>query len=156
MTLPEESPPQTPPTARLIVCERTGEWSAGLRVELAESGVRLWECRRLAEAWTALAESPGSLVIAEVRRENLAELLQRLIWLDRDFPLARAVVVADRGLARYEWLLREAGAVHFLASPRKLAPLVRLAARHIASVPVPEQSLAEQIWATLPWPPRRS
>ena len=151
------SPPTSSPAAaaaRLIVCERTGEWSAALRVELAESGLRLWECRRLAEAWSALAESAGAFVIAEVTRENIGELLQRLSWLDRDYPLARAAVVADRGLAPYEWLVREAGAVHFLTLPRRLGPLARLALRHLANVPVPEQSLIERIWATLPWPPR--
>ena len=104
---------QTAPAPRLIVCERTGEWSTALRVELAESGVRLWECRRLAEAWSALGESTGAFVIAEATRENLAELLERLSWLDRDFPLVRAAAVAERGLAQYEWPVREAGAVHF-------------------------------------------
>ena len=63
---------------------------------LAESGVRLWECRRLAEAWSALGESTGAFVIAEATRENLAELLERLSWLDRDFPLVRAAAVAER------------------------------------------------------------
>lgn len=155
MRLPEETPlPPPTPVARLIVCERTGEWSAVLRGELSESGVRLWECRRLAEAWSALAETPAAFVIAEVTRENIGELLQRLCWLDRDFPLARAAVAADRGLARYEWLVREAGAVHFLTSPRRLAPLARLVFRHLANVPVPEQSLVDRIWASLPWPPR--
>jgi hypothetical protein len=156
MNLPDYSPALGPPApaARLIVCERMGEWSAALRVELAESGVRMWECRRLTEAWAALAESAGAFVIVEATRENLPELLERLSWLDRDYPLARAAVVADRGLAEYEWLVREAGAVHFLTSPRGLAPLARLVVRHLANVPVPEQPLVERIWATLPWPPR--
>ena len=40
------------PALRLIVCERTGEWTAGLRIELVDSSVKVWECRRLAEAWS--------------------------------------------------------------------------------------------------------
>ncbi len=41
-------------------------------------------------------ESTGAFVIAEATRENLAELLERLSWLDRDFPLVRAAAVAER------------------------------------------------------------
>jgi hypothetical protein len=155
MKLSDETPlPHSAPAARLIVCERAGQWSAALRVELAESGVRVWECRRLAEAWSALAETPGAFVIAEVTQENVAELLERLSWLGRDFPFARAAAVADRGFAQYEWLVREAGAVHFMTSPRRLAPLAGIVLRHLANVPVPEQPLVDRIWATLPWPPR--
>jgi hypothetical protein len=54
-------------------------------------------------------------------------------------------------MARYEWLVREAGAVHFLVSPRLLPSLVRIVVRHVASAPLPVQSLVERIWATLPW-----
>ena len=46
-----------------------------LRVEMAESDVPVWECRRLAEAWSALAETPGAFVIVEVTRENVNKLL---------------------------------------------------------------------------------
>jgi len=139
--------------SRLIVCERSGEWSAALRVELDGSGVRLWECRRLAEAWAALAETNSAFVVVEATRENLDELLERLLWMSRDFPRARAAVVADRDLARCEWLAREAGAVHFLVSPRRLAPLAGLVARHLANVPAPPQTFVERIWASLPWGP---
>jgi hypothetical protein len=147
-------PPPVAPASRLIVCERSGEWSAVLRWELANSGARLWECRRLDEAWTALTETSSAFLIAEATHENLDELLQRLSWLRRDFPHARAAVVSDRSLARCEWLVRESGAVHFQASPRRLAALVGLVIRHLANVPVPSQTLVERIWASLPWAPR--
>jgi hypothetical protein len=140
--------------SRLIVCERAGEWSAALRAELAEAGVTVWECRRLAEAWSALEETPGAFVIAEATRENLDELSQRLMWLSRDFPSARAAVVADRSMAAYEWLVREAGAVHFIVSPRRLPALAAMVVRHLANAPMPVQTLVERIWASLPWPTR--
>jgi hypothetical protein len=154
--LQHEVSPIVPPAsvARLIVCERSGQWSAALRLELANSGVRLWECRRMAEAWAALAETPGAFVIVEARRANLGELVERLSALRRDFPHARAAAVADRRLAASEWLLREAGAVHFLVSPRLSPPLARLVVRHLASVPAPQQTLVQRIWASLPWPPK--
>jgi hypothetical protein len=155
MPLAQSTPsPSVASAARLIVCERSGEWSAGLRLELANSGVRLWECRRVAEAWAALTETPCAFVIVEATRANLSDLVERLSWLRRDFPDARAAVVADRRLAGCQWLLREAGAVHFLVSTRQLPPLARMVVRHLANVPVPEQTLTERIWASLPWPGR--
>ena len=71
--------------------------------------------------------------------------------LPRDFPLARVAVVADRSLAPGEWLMREAGAVHFTTSPRRLGSLAAAVGRHLEQVPRPPQGLAERIWATLPW-----
>jgi hypothetical protein len=137
----------------LIVCERSGSWSVALRSELAEAGVRLRECRSLPEAWEALAQTPAAFVIAEAAHENIENLLRRMVWFSRDYPQARIAVVAQRNMARFEWLLREAGAVHFLTSPRRLAPLAGLAVRHLANVPPPPQTMVQRIWASLPWGP---
>jgi hypothetical protein len=71
--------------------------------------------------------------------------------IGRDYPWARLAVVAGRELAAAEWLLREAGAVHFLTSPRQLAGLMRTARRHLEAVPRPQSSPAEETWAALPW-----
>ena len=140
--------------ALVIVCERRGTWAAALRRELADAGVRIRETRSLADCWAALAESPASLAVVELTPAGAAALLERMAWLGRDFPRARAAVVADRSLAGYEWLLREAGAVHFVVSPRRLAPLGRLACRHLAEAPAPKQDFIERLWASLPWKPR--
>jgi hypothetical protein len=142
-----------PPSVRLIVCEGGGSWSIALRLELAAAGVRIWDCRSLPEAWDALGQTPAAFLVAEATGENLDALLPRMAWLSRDFPQARIAVVADRGMARYEWLLREAGAVHFLTSPRKLAQLAAVVVRHLANVPPPLQSLVDRVWASLPWGP---
>ena len=136
--------------SRLLVCERTGCWAVTLRRELAEVGVRVWETRTLDYCWRELATSPASFVIVELSGD-LGALLRRLARLGGEYPAARAAVVADRPLAQYEWLLREAGAVHFLCTPRQVGPLAQLACRHLAQVPPPQQSLTERIWATLPW-----
>jgi hypothetical protein len=121
-----------------------------LRRELAGAGVRVWETRSLADCWDELTKSPASFLIVELAHD-LAPLLQRLARLPRTFPAARAAVVSERSLAAYEWLLREAGAVHFLLSPREVAPLARMACRHLAQAPSSPQSLTERIWTTLPW-----
>jgi ActR/RegA family two-component response regulator len=136
--------------AKLIVCERTGRWAVALRRELAEVGVRVWETRTLADCRDELAANPASFAVIELRA-NVEGLLRLLARQQRQFPAARLAVVAGRSQADYEWLMREAGAVHFLCSPRQVAVLARLACRHLAEVPPPQQSLAERIWAGLPW-----
>ena len=136
--------------ARLIVCEHAGRWAVALRRELA-APVRVYETRSLADCWEMLAEAPASFVIVELSAADVAALLQRMARLGRDFPLARVAVVAERSLADYQWLMREAGAVHFICSPRQAGPLARLAAGHLAQAPAPQRSLTQQIWAGLPW-----
>ena len=147
------SDPNPSSAARLIVCESSGSWSIALRMELAQMGVRVWQCRSLPEAWEALAHTPAAFLVAEVAPENLDAILKRLVWFPREFPRARNAIVGGRDMAPYEWLLREAGTVHFLTSPRKLASLAGLVVRHLANVPPPSQSLADRIWASLPWGP---
>ncbi len=137
-------------SARLIVSERTGCWAVALRRELAHGGVRVWETRSLADCWDELANSPASFLIVELGRD-LAPLLHRLLTLPRTFPAARVAVVSQRSSAPYEWLLREAGSVHYVCSPRDVAPLARMACRHLSQAPSPPQSLAERIWTALPW-----
>lgn len=137
--------------ARLIVCEHAGRWAVALRRELAPAALRVYETRNLADCWEMLAEAPASFVIVELSAADVAALLRRMARLGRDFPLARVALVAERSLAGYEWLMREAGAVHFVCSPRQAGPLARLAAGHLAQAPAPQRSLTQQIWAGLPW-----
>lgn len=143
--------PERADRARLIVCERFGRWAVALRRELPVPGVRLYETRSTAECWAMLARSDASFVVVELTRSGARYLLERMAWLERDFPLARVAVVGERALASYEWLMREAGAVHFTVSPRELRPLACLAVRHLDSVPRPQLSLTKRIWGDLPW-----
>jgi DNA-binding NarL/FixJ family response regulator len=139
-----------PAPARLLICERRGRWAVALRRELAEAGVRVWETRTFDGCLVELAASPASFVILELDG-NAAGLLRCLARQKREFPRARMAVVADRRWADYEWLVREAGAIGFLSSPRRVGRLAQLACRHLAQVPPPVQSLAERIWSGLPW-----
>jgi hypothetical protein len=82
---------------------------------------------------------------------NAGELLDRLGRMSRAFPAARAAIVTDRGRAELEWSMREAGAVDFVCSPRRVGTLAQLACRHLAQAPLPQQSITERIWAGLPW-----
>ncbi len=143
-------PPGAKP-ARLIVCERTGRWAVGLRRELAAAEVRVYETRSLAECWEELAEAPAGFVVLELTAATADDLLRRMARLEGEFPLAAAAVVADRSLAGYQWLAREAGAVHFTCSARQLGPMARLARCHLDRAPSLPQSITGRIWASLPW-----
>ncbi len=138
-------------TGRLIVCERSGTWAAALRRELSAAGISLGETRSLAECWESLAAAAASFLLVELTPEIADALLQSAARLPRDYPLARWAAAAARPLAHWQWLLREAGAVDFVVSPRRLGPLAEAICRHLASVPPPPQSLTERIWAGLPW-----
>jgi hypothetical protein len=148
---PGATPSQGTAAGRLLVCERGGQWAGALRRELARSGVEVGETRSLAECWDALAASPASFLVVELARAGAEDLLGRMARRERDFPLARVAVVADRSLAHWQWLLREAGAVHFTCWPRQLGVVAELACRHLAGVPAPPQRLTDRIWAGLPW-----
>ncbi len=141
-------------TTRLIVCERSGRWAIALRHELTGVGVRVWETRALDDCWDELAQSPASMVVLELG-SDVGAVLRHLTQQRRWFPAARAAVVADRSMTAYESLVREAGAAHFVASPRQAGRLAQLACRHLAQAPPPQQTLTERIWAALPWAGRR-
>lgn len=143
------------PPARIIVCEKTGRWAVALRRELGAKP-RVYETRSLPECWEELAASPASWLLLEATEANLDGLTLRLTELGRDFPEARAVVCADRSLAPCEWLLREAGAVHAVFSPRELVPVARMSKRHLAAVPLPPRSVRERVWERLPWSRRET
>ena len=136
---------------RLIVCERTGRWAVALRAEMAGLDVRVSEVRSVPDACDALARWPASLLVVEFTRGNARAVLDCLTTRAERFPLARIAVVAERRYARFEWALREAGAVYFSCSPRALRPLRTILIRHAKQAPRVERSLTEQIWQSLPW-----
>lgn len=137
--------------AEWLVAERDGSWSMRLRRAVGARGPRIVETRSLAQLWERLADAPESFLVVELTAGGVEGLLGRLLRLSRDFPQARLAVVAPRSLAGYESLLREAGAVMFVTSPRKLGSLADVACRHLALAPPVSTPLAEQIWAELPW-----
>jgi len=135
---------------RIVVCERTGWWAVVVRRELGPADRRVHEVRSLDDAGAMLARAPGSFAVVELAVGCIEPVFDWLVRLPRDFPWTRAAVVADRALAGCGDLLRQAGAVHFVASPRQVRPLVEMAARHLAALPAPA-GLAQQVWASLPW-----
>jgi hypothetical protein len=136
--------------SQVIVCERAGTWSAVLQRHLPLA-TRLRQVRSLRECDAKLRAAADSLVVVELVPARRAAVIAWLVQLARQFPFARAIVVADRGAEAYEPLAREAGAIHFTTSPRDLAGwnvMVRNQSRRHAH---PKADFAERIWAELPW-----
>lgn len=147
--------PESSLSPELIVCERSGRWAVALRAALADAAVgpRVRETRSLADCWQELARRPSSFVVAELTLSAADALADRLARLERQFPLAAVAVVADRSLAELEPLVRQAGAVHFVTSPREADALARLASRHLERAAAPRRSVRETVLARLPWAP---
>jgi hypothetical protein len=143
-------------TARLIVCERTGQWAAAFRRELAmprgaASVVPLHESRGLADCASLLEHWPGSLAAVEVTKDYFAAALDWTADMVARYPAARIVILSRLEVVAAEWVLREAGAVHIVRSPRHVKSVTQLAVKQLAQAPRVEQSYVEAIMASLPW-----
>jgi hypothetical protein len=134
----------------VIVCEKSGDWAAALARHLPNE-IEVRQTRGLGECATVLATAPASLLALKLTCENLPGVLVLLGNLGRKHPQAVAVVLAERGLEPCEWLLREAGAVHFTTSPREGDEVARLAVRHFSRAKGPRANFAARIWNELPW-----
>ncbi|HEV3415982.1 MAG TPA: hypothetical protein VG056_04195 [Pirellulales bacterium] len=141
------------PDGQLIVLERDGHWAAALHLELDSTRIRLFEIRSWAECWERLAQCPTALVAAELTGEGAGQMLSALSRLDREFPKAALVALADRRLAGYRDLIREAGAVHFIISPRRLGEVSELLRRRAERFPAAEaaDNPTDKIRENLPW-----
>ena len=135
---------------RVIVCERTGIWATVLARQLPRD-VRLMQVRGLRECAAQLSDAPTSLLAVELSPTGVADVLDFVSRLPARFPQARVVVLADHGLQACEQPLREAGAVHFVASPRELGGLERTISNHFAGLATTHNDFAESVWDRLPW-----
>jgi hypothetical protein len=118
---------------------------------------RIIETRTNDQCLDELAVAPTAFVAVELSDASRERGLELLSSIAERFPFAKVVVLADRGLRHYEWLARELGAVHFVASPRQLAPLATIISRHWQRTAPAAASDAEtgrsidDIWRDLPW-----
>ena len=146
--------------APLIFCERTGNWAAAWRLAWQRAGIhfceapadlRCIETRSPVECLERLTDWPAAFVILELTSAACDQTLDLLADIGVRFRPARLAVVCERPMIDYEWLARELGAVHVLASPRELPALCRMVARYAARLPEPSLDWEERIWASLPW-----
>jgi hypothetical protein len=125
-----------------------------MRLALQHAGcsAELSEARSLDQSWQLLGQFRACLLLLEFTAENLPALAARLRMLSSHGPHVCPVAAGQRRLRPCRWMLREAGAVHVVFSPRQLSDVVGLARRHWARAPsADEVPLEEQIWSRLPW-----
>jgi hypothetical protein len=140
----------------LITCEQSGEWAASSR-RWVPANVRLVETRSLTEMWEHIEHGTRSVVVIEFTTAKSEAILAALAKLNRAFGGITAVVVMARDLRRWEPILREAGAVLIICSPRRLQTIGEIVERRVrSSTPAqPEgndiRALKERILASLPW-----
>ena len=140
---------------QLIVCEQTGDWASALRRRLPD--VSILETRSLFEIWDRLEADSGSIVAIEFSLTKAEGILVAIVRMNRNFPFARCIVLLPRTLHAWEQVVREAGAVHVVLSPRTLGEIGGLLQRHGLNSPATtpsgraSASLKEEILATLPW-----
>src|SRR5258707_5153898 len=103
----------------VILCQRGATWAAMLRRQLPR-GVELRQPLSLDECGDELVLQPSGLVAVELRADNFAAVISAVSRWTQEFPAARVLVLAEHGLAPFEWALREAGAVYFTSSPPQL------------------------------------
>ena len=85
--------------------------------------------RSIDETMDRLKEFPSSLVLMELQRQQCERLLALLRSVACDFHHAGAVVLGDRESMPLEDLVREAGAIDYLESPRQIGRLADLILR---------------------------
>jgi hypothetical protein len=138
-----------------IFCETQGNWAVACRRALTAipttDEIRLIETRTLAACRQEILDAPGAFVTIELTPACCDEALKFMMELPRWRPHVAFAVTADRAWRNYEPLVRELGAVHFVASPRQAHPLAEIAARHLAHWSESEQTPEERTLARLPW-----
>jgi hypothetical protein len=141
-----------------IVCERSSRWASALRMALGgERRFQIRELRHTAELDGELAERPDAIVALEVRRDNFAELVAWLVAAHKRHLHSRSVALVDHSIDSHLDEVRdalvEAGVAAVATSPRQLANVIALAARHaeIAGKAGPNASPLVTAWASLPW-----
>ena len=137
--------------ARLILWERTTCWAAALRRATSDQPIRLIETRTWPECLGQLAEASRSVVALELAPKRAEQVLSALEELERRYPFAVPIVLADRRMRAHGPLMREAGAMHLVSSPRKLVAVAQLILRHLDRVPEQTDNLRDAVWARMPW-----
>ncbi|MEQ8790261.1 MAG: hypothetical protein RIC55_28455 [Pirellulaceae bacterium] len=136
-----------------IVWEQTGCWAVALRRGGLPAGCRLIETRSLDACREEVRQTPRAMVVCEATEQNLPRVLRLLVELQATSPETRAMVVGARAMQRHESLLREAGAVHAVFSPRRLSTTNAMLQRNMPAPVCTTDSLEEFAWSRLPWGP---
>jgi hypothetical protein len=146
-----------------IICEQSSRWASALRMALAyhpghlTCSTTLDEVRSLTELTDLVCEHPHSLVLLEVTPKNLEAALS---WLtensSRRHRVATVALLNDCAAATD--VLREAGAIDLIHSPRQMTTILALGKRHASQHAVSAshhrhapESFENWAWSLLPW-----
>jgi DNA-binding NarL/FixJ family response regulator len=135
----------------LIVLERDGNWAAAVRREFDDAIFPIVEARSWDETWKVVDKMPAALVAAELSAADPERMLAVLSRIERRHPQAAVVVLADRRFAPYRDLLLEAGALHFITSPRRLHEIRGIVKRRAARFGITARDRLDEIRTNLPW-----
>ena len=139
------------PSARLVVCEKSGRWGAQLRRLLPGASRWINETRSVSQWLDALCDHPASLCAVEVTLANFDQAHATLSRVGEEFPLARTVIVSDEISADEIWALRETGAIHVVDALRRLDSIAPLWHRHAEQFPPRAATEIDRVLASLPW-----
>jgi hypothetical protein len=136
--------------SNVVVCEKTGRWAAAIRRVLGPAP-GLCETRSWPACLQALRSRTAALVAVEMLPDHAEAVCRRLAELSKRSRCVHAILLADRSLQKAEWLLREAGAVHVLFSPRDIIRLRPIWERFRVQNPPSQMTFREHLWSRLPW-----
>lgn len=153
----------------LLICERAETWASALkrvvRLKLQQPMTRILATRSIVECRSRFegpssAESSAAPMVIESTIGDLADVLDLLTAHHRRRPRVPRFVVGPLPSDDYELLLREAGVVDWIASPRNVERIVKPLRRYdpcfaAASVKLlePPLTLTDRLRASLPWRP---
>lgn len=139
----------------VVICEKSGQWATwwrGLKPSLARLPVpRLIETRSAGECCAVLDSAAAAFAVVELTPTHADAVLELLGEQERRWPQAVVAIVAERSMHAWEPLVREAGAMAWITSPRRLQSLVDMAARYAQWHATPLESVRDAVTASLPW-----
>jgi hypothetical protein len=136
--------------SNFVICEKTGKWAAAIR-RVCGLASDVCETRSWPACLRELRTRTAAMVAVEVLPENAEVVCRRLAELAWRSRHVHALLLADRSLRDLEWLLREAGAVHVLFSPRELVRVRPIWERFRMRMPPSRSTFREHVWSRLPW-----
>jgi hypothetical protein len=140
---------------KIVIYEATGDWAAALRREAFPQNT-IVETRSADELLRELSQSPLGVAAIEISVSRIESAIATVTRISGKFPRAAVVALADRGLSRFESIVREAGAVHVIFSIRQSCEIAAIAQKHLASCGqndfnAEEGNYEQQILTRLPW-----
>ncbi len=144
------------PAAKLIFCERLGDWAFhAKRILDLDPGVVL-ETRALVQVEESLAASPASIVGVEVDEESIGRIVRWTLKMRKRFPHAVFFSVGRREMVCWRPYLIESGMIFLETSPRNLTVLRSVMQNHLPMASRQDDDFRRELLSRLPWSQTRN